>query len=354
MIKRRTGSDRPAKKNVQGGRTQAKGKRAAAPSFERRTERAEGPAFQRRPTRSDAAARPSTGGRPGRDENPSRPSSRGRTERDVRPARSFAEPRARRGEVGEEVKKREDRSNDRIYGINPVLEAFRAGRGIERLTVAEGRGGREITEIIGLARERNVKISYEPRESLSRLTKTESHQGVMAIVAAGKYSTLDEILRKAKSSGEKPFIIILDGIQDPQNLGAIIRSAVCAGAHGVVLPKDRAVGLTSTAEKASAGALSYMTVAKVTNISQTLEELKGKGFWIIGTDSSATGDLYSADFKGPIGLVIGSEGEGMRPLVAKKCDLVVSIPIKGEVSSLNASAAAAVMMYEAVRQRSMK
>ncbi len=246
------------------------------------------------------------------------------------------------------------REENLIYGINPVLEAFRAGRGIEKLIVSEGRGGREVTELINLARERNIKISYEPRESLSRVSRTETHQGVMAIVAAGKYTTLDEILHKAKSSGEPPFIIILDGIQDPQNLGAIIRSAVCAGAQGVVLPKDRAVGLTSTVEKASAGALSYMAVTKVTNISQTLEELKEKGFWIIGTDSQACGDLYSANFKGPVGLVIGSEGEGIRPLVAKKCDLLVSIPIKGKVSSLNASAAAAVIMYEAVRQRGTK
>lgn len=246
------------------------------------------------------------------------------------------------------------REENLIYGINPVLEAFKSGRGVERLIISEARGGREVTELISLARERNIKISYEPRESLSRVSRTETHQGVVAIVAAGKYTTLDEILHKAKSSGEPPFIIILDGIQDPQNLGAIIRSAVCAGVHGVVIPKDRAVGLTSTVEKASAGALSYMDVTKVTNISQTLEELKEKGFWIIGTDSKATGDLYSANFKGPVGLVIGSEGEGIRPLVAKKCDLLVSIPIKGKVSSLNASAAAAVIMYEAVRQRVAK
>lgn len=246
------------------------------------------------------------------------------------------------------------REENLIYGINPVLEAFKSGRGVEKLIISEARGGREITEIIGLARERNIKISYEPRESLSRVSRTDTHQGVVAIVAAGKYTTLDDILRKAKKSGEQPFIIVLDGIQDPQNLGAIIRSAVCAGAHGVVIPKDRAVGLTSTVEKASAGALSYMDVTKVTNISQTLEELKDKGFWIVGTDGKATGNLYSANFTGPVGLVIGSEGEGIRPLVAKKCDLLVSIPIKGKVTSLNASAAAAVIMYEAVRQRGTK
>ena len=278
-----------------------------------------------------------------------KPASRGRRPEVEKPVVAAASD-ARRFKSEE----RPAREENLIYGINPVLEAFKSGRGVEKLIISEARGGREVTELISLARERNIKISYEPRESLSRVTRTDTHQGVVAIVAAGKYTTLDDILRKAKKSGETPFIIVLDGIQDPQNLGAIIRSAVCAGVHGVVIPKDRAVGLTSTVEKASAGALSYMDVTKVTNISQTLEELKEKGFWIIGTDSKATGDLYSANFKGPVGLVIGSEGEGIRPLVAKKCDLLVSIPIKGKVSSLNASAAAAVIMYEAVRQRGAK
>lgn len=298
--------------------------------------------------------------RKGRDVSDARPASRktGRSEKPEYRARRSETERPRAEEVSaKKVFRREERHSGEenlVYGINPVLEAFRAGRGIEKLIVSEGRGGREITEIINYARERNIKISFEPRESISRLSRTETHQGVLAIVAAGKYATLDDILRKAKGSGEPPFIIILDGIQDPQNLGAIIRNAVCAGAHGIVLPKDRAVGLTSTVEKASAGALSYMAVTKVTNISQTLEELKEKGFWIVGTDGQAKGDIYSANFKGPIGLVIGSEGEGIRPLVAKKCDLLVSIPIKGKVSSLNASAAAAVIMYEAVRQRESK
>lgn len=287
---------------------------------------------------------PRGGGRKtGRFDKPAPRGRRGEAERPV----AAAAPDARRFKSEENP----PREENLIYGINPVLEAFRAGRGVEKLIISEARGGREVTELISLARERNIKISYEPRESLSRVTRTDTHQGVVAIVAAGKYTTLDAILLKAKKLGEQPFIIVLDGIQDPQNLGAIIRSAVCAGAHGVVIPKDRAVGLTSTVEKASAGALSYMDVTKVTNISQTLEELKDKGFWIIGTDSKATGDLYSANFTGPVGLVIGSEGEGIRPLVAKKCDLLVSIPIKGKVSSLNASAAAAVIMYEAVRQR---
>lgn len=251
-------------------------------------------------------------------------------------------------------KVRKPEGTDVIYGINPVSEAFKAGRGIEKVILAEGRGGKEVTEIINLARSRNIKVIFEQREALTRLTGTEGHQGVAAIVSAGKYVTLQEIVKKAKGYGEPPFILILDGIQDPQNLGAIIRTAVCAGVRGIIIPKDRAVGLTSTVEKASAGALGYMSVAKVTNIAHTLDELKNEGLWIIGSDSAAKGNLYSADLKGPIGVVIGSEGEGIRPLVAKKCDLLVSIPIKGKVSSLNASAAAAIAMYEVVRQRGIK
>ena len=298
--------------------------------------------------------------RKGRDFSDARPGSRktGRFEKSVSRGRRLETEKPKGSEVaakrGFHLEERTPREENLIYGINPVLEAFRAGRGIEKLIVSEGRGGREVTEIINLARGKNLKISYEPRESLSRVSRTENHQGVVAIVAAGRYSTLEEILKKAKGSGETPFILILDGIQDPQNLGAIIRSAVCAGVHGIVIPKDRAVGLTSTVEKASAGALSYMPVAKATNIVQAIEELKEEGFWITGTDGKATADVYSADFKGPVALVIGSEGEGIRPLVAKKCDMLVSIPIRGKVSSLNASAAAAVVMYEAVRQRGAK
>ncbi len=277
-----------------------------------------------------------------------------------RPRRPFGESRpspvgkTRRHEVAEEPRRHEESRHDVIYGINPVTEAFKAGRGIEKVFLAEGRGGREVEEIINLARGRNIKVSFEPREALTRLSRTEGHQGVVAIVSAGKYATLEEILKKAKGSGESPFLLILDGIQDPQNLGAIIRSAVCSGVHGVIIPKDRAVGLTSTVDKASAGAMEYMPVVKVTNIAQTLDELKKEGLWIIGTEGKAKANLYSADYKGAIGLVVGSEGEGIRPLVAKKCDTLVSIPIKGMVSSLNASAAAAVVMYEVVRQRSGK
>lgn len=264
---------------------------------------------------------------------------------------SFPGHKSERHEAFEDVREREEKAHDVIYGVNPVLESFRAGRGIEKLILAEGRGGKEITEIINLARGKNIKISFEPREVLSRMSRNEGHQGVVAVVAAGRYSTLEEIVEKAKGSGESPFILVLDGIQDPQNLGAIIRSAVCAGVHGVIIPKDRAVGLTSTVDKASAGALEYMAVAKVTNIAHTLDELKKEGFWIIGTEGKAKESFYSADFKGGIGVVIGSEGEGIRPLVAKKCDMLISIPIKGKVTSLNASAAAAVVMYEVLRQR---
>ncbi len=359
MIRKKTGPGRPEKRTsygkgdsagkravfgkTEGSKSDKTGKRATYGKKEdKRAERRLPSTLERKPGWAE--------NKPASSKGSGTSARREKTFRERRPAppKSFAivkseEPAAR--EVREEI------SSAIIYGVNPVLEAFRAGRGIEKLVLAEKRSGKEVTEIINLARGKNIKMSFEPRESLSRISRTENHQGVLAIVAAGRYSTLEEILKKAKGSGESPFLLILDGIQDPQNLGAIIRSAVCSGVHGVIIPKDRAVGLTSTVDKASAGAMEYMPVVKVTNIAQTLDALKKEGLWIIGTEGEAKANLYSADFKGAIGLVIGSEGEGIRPLVAKKCDILVSIPIKGRVSSLNASAAAAVVMYEVVRQR---
>ena len=341
MIKKKTGPVRPEKRTSY-GKSDSTGKRTAFGKTEG--------------SKSDRTEKRATYGKK-EDRGAER---RGPSMLERRPRRPFGESRpspvskVRRHEVAEEPRRHEESRHDVIYGINPVTEAFKAGRGIEKVVLAEGRGGREVDEIINLARGRNIKVSFEPREALTRLSRTEGHQGVVAMVSAGRYATLEEILKKAKGSGESPFLLILDGIQDPQNLGAIIRSAVCSGVHGVIIPKDRAVGLTSTVDKASAGAMEYMPVVKVTNIAQTLDELKKEGLWIIGTEGKAKANLYSADFKGAIGLVVGSEGEGIRPLVAKKCDTLVSIPIKGRVSSLNASAAAAVIMYEVVRQRGPK
>lgn len=372
MIRRKTKSDMPAKRSAHGkDESRKKGGhgsasperrpgRSGATSKEWRSDRAGSSSPERRPASPGSSTTERKSGRPG-----SSPTER----KSTRPGSSFQDRRPRkpagpqhptpftkgqRPEPSRVAEKREDRGPDVIYGVNPVLEAFKAGRGVDKVVLAEGRAGKDITEIINQAKALNLKVLFESRESLSRLTRTESHQGVVAFVAAGRYSTLDEILKRAKGSKELPFILILDGIQDPQNLGAIIRTAVCAGVHGILIPKDRAVGLTGTVDKTSAGALSHMAIAKVTNISQTIDELKRDGFWVIGAYRAATQSLYSYDIQGPLALVIGSEGEGIRPLVAKKCDMLVSIPIKEQVTSLNASAAAAIAMFEVVRQRGIK
>lgn len=337
MIRRKTKSDMPAKRSAHSKKDE-RGKKAGQSSSPP----------DRRPERSNSSSKEWRSERRGssfQDRGSRKPAGSGHPTPFIKGPR----PGPSRG-----TEKRDDRGPDVIYGVNPVLEAFKAGRGVDKVVLAEGRAGKDITEIINQAKALNLKVSFESRESLSRLTRTESHQGVVAFVAAGKYSTLDEILKRAKGSKELPFILILDGIQDPQNLGAIIRTAVCAGVHGIVIPKDRAVGLTGTVDKVSAGALSHMAIAKVTNVAQTIDELKRDGFWVIGAYRAAAQSLYSYEIEGPLALVIGSEGEGIRPLVAKKCDMLVSIPIKDKVSSLNASAAAAVVIFEVVRQRGFK
>ncbi|MTI69879.1 MAG: 23S rRNA (guanosine(2251)-2'-O)-methyltransferase RlmB [Firmicutes bacterium] len=245
------------------------------------------------------------------------------------------------------------KNQDYVEGRNPVIETLKSGRDIEKIIIAKGTNKGSINKIIGMAKKRKIVLQYVPKSKLDSMSKTKSHQGVMALVAAYKYKTIDDILKLAEKRNEDPFVIILDEIEDPHNLGSIIRTAEGAGAHGVIIPKRRSAGLTATVAKTSAGAVEYLPVAKVTNISATIEELKEKGLWIYGTDMDGDSYYYQQELRGPIGIVIGSEGSGMNRLVKEKCDFLVKIPMKGKVSSLNASVAASVIMYEILRQRSL-
>ena len=238
----------------------------------------------------------------------------------------------------------------RIEGRNAVLEAFRSGKTIDKLYVLDGCQDGPVKSIMREARKHDTIINYVAKERLDQLSETGKHQGVIAVSAAYEYAEVEDILAAAEEKGEAPFIIILDGIEDPHNLGAIIRTANQAGAHGVIIPKRRAVGLTPTVARTSAGAINYTPVAKVTNISNTMKELKDKGMWFVCADMDGT-RMYDLDLTGPIGLVIGNEGEGVSPLVKKNCDMVASIPMKGDIDSLNASVATGVLAYEIVRQR---
>lgn len=237
-----------------------------------------------------------------------------------------------------------------IEGRNAVLEAFRAGKTIDKLFVLDGCQDGPVKSITREARKTDAIIKYVDKEQLDRLSSTGHHQGVIAQAAAYDYAEVSDILAAASKKGEPPFIFILDEIEDPHNLGAIIRTANLAGAHGVIIPKRRAVGLTATVAKTSAGAINYTPVAKVTNISKTIEELKKEGMWFVCADMGGT-TMYDLDLKGSIGLVIGNEGSGVSRLVKEKCDFVASIPMKGDIDSLNASVAAGVLAYEIVRQR---
>lgn len=237
-----------------------------------------------------------------------------------------------------------------IEGRNAVMEAFRAGKTIDRLFVLDGCQDGPVKSITREARKTDAIITFVKKERLDQMSETGKHQGVIAYAAAYEYAEIEDIFKAAQEKNEAPFIILLDNIEDPHNLGAIIRTAHQAGAHGVIIPKRRAVGLTATVAKTSAGALNYIPVAKVTNLSTTIEELKEKGLWFVCADME--GELmYKLDLKGPIGLVIGGEGEGVGKLVKEKCDYVAKIPMFGKVDSLNASVAMGVMAYEIVRQR---
>ena len=237
-----------------------------------------------------------------------------------------------------------------LVGRNPIREALRAGRPVEKLLVASGDLSGAARDIIKLAKENNVIVQMVDRTRLDQIYP--AHQGLLAYVAAVPYSTVDAMLDDAAEKGEDPFLILLDGITDPHNLGAIVRTAECVGAHGVIIPERRAAGLTPTAAKAAAGALNHMKIARVTNINRTIDELKERGIWILGTSMDGQ-NAFTADLTGPMALVIGSEGDGISKLTLEKCDIKVTLPMKGHIESLNASVAAGVMMYEIARARSL-
>ncbi|SFG22353.1 23S rRNA (guanosine2251-2'-O)-methyltransferase [Lachnospiraceae bacterium C7] len=242
---------------------------------------------------------------------------------------------------------------NRIEGRNAVLEAFRSGKTIDKVYILDGCQDGPIRSIVREARKHDTIMNFVQKERLDQLSETGHHQGVIAVSAAYKYAEVEDILKIAEEKNESPFVFILDGIEDPHNLGAIIRTANQAGAHGVIIPKRRAVGLTATVAKASAGAINYTPVAKVTNISRTIQELKDKGMWFVCADMGGE-TMYDLDLTGSIGLVIGNEGEGVSKLVKENCDYIASIPMKGDIDSLNASVAAGVLAYEIVRQRIVK
>ena len=237
-----------------------------------------------------------------------------------------------------------------IEGRNAVIEALRAGKTIDKLFILDGCNDGPVSTIKREAKKHDIQVRFVDKERLDQLSATGHHQGVIARCAAYEYAEVEDILAKAKDKGEDPFIIILDNIEDPHNLGAIIRSANLAGAHGVIIPKNRAVGLTATVARTSAGAINYTPVAKVTNLARTIDDLKKLGIWFACADMDGV-PMYDVNLTGPIGLVIGNEGEGVSRLIKEKCDYVCSIPMKGDIDSLNASVAAGVLMYEVVRQR---
>ena len=238
-----------------------------------------------------------------------------------------------------------------LEGRNALTEALKAGRTIDKVFVAAGDTDRGLQRLAAQAKEAGAVVVPVDRRKLDQMSTTRSHQGIIALAAAHVYYTIDDLLEEAASRGEAPLLVICDELSDPHNLGAIMRSAECAGAHGVIIPKRRSVGLTATVAKASAGAMEYMKVARVTNINNAINELKEKGVWIYGTAAEGSIPMYKADLTGPAAIVIGNEGDGMSQLVRKNCDVMVHIPMKGRITSLNASAAASILLYEAVRQR---
>ncbi|MBE5971333.1 MAG: 23S rRNA (guanosine(2251)-2'-O)-methyltransferase RlmB [Lachnoclostridium sp.] len=237
-----------------------------------------------------------------------------------------------------------------IEGRNAVMEAFRSGKTIDKLFVLDGCQDGPVKSIVREAKKHDTIVNFVAKERLDQLSDTGHHQGVIAFAAAYEYAEVEDILKIAEEKGEPPFVFLLDGIEDPHNLGAIIRTANLAGAHGVIIPKRRAVGLTATVARTSAGALNYTPVAKVTNMANTIEELKERGMWFVCADMGGE-QMYCLNLKGSIGLVIGNEGDGVSRLVKEKCDMIASIPMKGDIDSLNASVAAGVLAYEIVRQR---
>ena len=252
--------------------------------------------------------------------------------------------RSRKPEPAQEIE-------GQLEGRNALTEALKSGRTIDKVFIAAGDTDRGLQRLAAQAKEAGAVVVPVDRRKLDAMSVTHSHQGVICLAAAHEYASVDDIFAQAEARGEAPLIVICDELTDPHNLGAILRSAECAGAHGVIIPKRRAVGLTAVVAKASAGAVEYMKVARVTNITATIEELKKRGVWIYGTAAEGSIPMYQADLKGAAGIVIGNEGDGMSQLVRKSCDVMVHIPMKGRISSLNASAAASILLYEAVRQR---
>ncbi len=244
-----------------------------------------------------------------------------------------------------------EENEGQLEGRNALAEALRSGRTIDKVFIAAGETDHGLQRLAAQAKEAGAVVISVDRRKLDAMSQSHAHQGVITLAAAREYSTIDDILETARQRGEQPLIIICDELSDPHNLGAILRSGECAGAHGVIIPKRRSVGLTAVVAKASAGAVEYMKVARVTNITAAIEELKKKGVWIFGTAAEGSIPMYEADLKGAAAIVIGSEGDGMSRLVKQNCDVTVNIPMKGQISSLNASAAAAILLYEAVRQR---
>lgn len=240
-----------------------------------------------------------------------------------------------------------------ISGRNPVLEAIKANRPIGKILIARGLKGESINKIYRLAKEKRITVEEVERKNLDKITDLSAHQGVIAYAAPKAYVGVDDLLARAADLGDDPLIIILDGVEDPHNLGAILRTADAAGAHGVIIPKRRAAGLTETVAKASAGAVEYIPVARVSNLAQTVDYLKRQGVWVVGADASASKVYWAEGLIGPLALLIGGEGRGIGRLLLEKCDYLVSLPMKGQITSLNASVAAALLMYEVVRQRSL-
>jgi 23S rRNA (guanosine2251-2'-O)-methyltransferase len=243
---------------------------------------------------------------------------------------------------------------DRLTGIHAVREALAAGRAFDRIVIARGRQDTRVEEIVQLARSRNIPLRFEDRAQIDRLAGSKDHQGVVALAAARAAATIEDILAAANAGaghGQKGLIVLLDGVEDPHNLGAIIRTALASGAHGVVIPERRSAGLTDAVARASAGALAHLPVAKVTNLAQTMQELKEAGYWLIGLDECAGKSYTEADYTLPVGIILGGEGKGLHDLTRKRCDFVVSLPTTGPVKSLNVSVAAGVVLFEALRQR---
>lgn len=245
-------------------------------------------------------------------------------------------------------------SADKIEGRNPVMEALKSGREIDKILIASGTKGGSLIKIIAMAKDRGIQIQNVDRQKLNEMSESDSHQGIIALVAAYEYGDIYEIIQNVKNEGREPFILILDEIMDPHNLGSIMRTADAVGVDGIVIPKRRSVGLTSTVAKSSAGAIEYVPVARVSNIAQTLDRVKEMGLWVAGADMDGADDHYNSNLEGPLALVIGNEGKGISRLVKEKCDFLVKLPMVGNISSLNASVAAAVLMYEVFRQRSLR